>query len=457
MKKQLNNLFKYLLFALPVVVFFSYHPVIRLGENDSMYFELSLPLIWLFSFGTLSILRAKEIIAHFGTKKLLILAILPFYITLSILWSHNITRGILTTGIVWLLLLSILNIISLKLPEKTISKLINIHLITAVFVAAWCLIQSSLDVFGVSRNTTLLCEGCIHTVFGFPHPNGFAIEPQFMGNLLIIPAIISLIKSYNNILSKKDKGIIIKSLLLTLFIIMALFICFSRGAIYSFILAVIFIFGYQVFHRRLKTAFIIPIVVSIAFLFGLTIQGLFAELSPTSEGFIDGISTSLNQLSLGKIDLKKTDSQETTQDTTSNNEAAFNGYIEESTTTRLDLNKAAITISTSNPRNLLFGVGIGGAGSALSENLNFSKKEIIQNEALAILLELGLIGVIITALEFFFIFKLQRKIAFYLWAIIIAFAASLMFFSGLPNALHIYLMIPLVFIAERSHPYGKIE
>jgi hypothetical protein len=278
-----------------------------------------------------------------------------------------------------------------------------------------------------------------------------------MGNLLIIPAIISLIKSYNNILSKKDKGIIIKSLLLTLFIIITLFICFSRGAIYSFILAVIFIFGYQVFHRHFKTAFIIPIVVSIAFLFGLTIQGLFAELSPTSEGFIGGISTSLNQLSLGKIDLKKTDPQETTQDTTSNNEAAFNGYIEESTTTRLDLNKAAITISTGNPRNLLFGVGIGGAGSALSENLNFSKKEIIQNEALAILLELGLVGVIITAVEFFFIFKLQRKIAFYLWAIIIAFAVSLMFFSGLPNALHIYLMIPLVFIAERSRPYGKIE
>ena len=457
MKKQLNKILKYLLFALPVVVFFSYHPVIRLGENDSMYFELSLPLIWLLLFGALSILKVKEIITHFGIKKLLILTILPFYIALSILWSHNITRGILTTGIVWLLFLSILNIISLKLPKKTISKLINIHLITAVFLAVWCFVQSFLDVFGVSQNTTLLCEGCVHTVFGFPHPNGFAIEPQFMGNLLIIPAILSLIKFYNDILSKKGKRIIIKSLLLTLFIIMALFICFSRGAIYSFILAVIFIFGYQVFHRRLKMVFLLPIVVSIAFLFGLTMQGLFAELSPTSEGFMDGISTSLNQLSLGKIDFKKADVQETTQENTSDNEATFNGYIEESTTTRLDLNKAAIKISTSNPKNLLFGVGIGGAGSALSENLNFSKKEIIQNEALTILLELGLIGIIIMVAEFFFIFKLQRKVASYLWAIIIAFVTSLMFFSGLPNALHIYLMIPLVFIAERSCPYGKIE
>ena len=51
--QRLNKTFKLLLHVLPVVLFFSYYPIISLGSNESMNFELSLPLIWLLVFDVL--------------------------------------------------------------------------------------------------------------------------------------------------------------------------------------------------------------------------------------------------------------------------------------------------------------------------------------------------------------------------------------------------------------------
>ena len=55
MKKWLTKLEQILLFALPVVIFFAYFPVIKLGSDSTMNFELSLPLIWLAIFGVISL------------------------------------------------------------------------------------------------------------------------------------------------------------------------------------------------------------------------------------------------------------------------------------------------------------------------------------------------------------------------------------------------------------------
>lgn len=48
--KALSKILWWFIYALPAVLFFSYHPIISLGANDSMNFELSLPLIWLLLF-----------------------------------------------------------------------------------------------------------------------------------------------------------------------------------------------------------------------------------------------------------------------------------------------------------------------------------------------------------------------------------------------------------------------
>ena len=53
--KFLRAVYFALLVALPAVLFFSYHPIISLGANSSMNFELSLPLIWLILFDFISL------------------------------------------------------------------------------------------------------------------------------------------------------------------------------------------------------------------------------------------------------------------------------------------------------------------------------------------------------------------------------------------------------------------
>ena len=53
--KKLNKIFKWLVCILPGVLFFSYQPLMRLGANESMNFEISLPLIWLVVFDVVAV------------------------------------------------------------------------------------------------------------------------------------------------------------------------------------------------------------------------------------------------------------------------------------------------------------------------------------------------------------------------------------------------------------------
>ncbi|HRQ87125.1 MAG TPA: hypothetical protein PLY16_03360, partial [Candidatus Saccharibacteria bacterium] len=91
--------------------------------------------------------------------------------------------------------------------------------------------------------------------------------------------------------------------------------------------------------------------------------------------------------------------------------------------------------------SMLFGVGIGGAGVAMS---NFSPgqiipREIVQNEYVEILLERGIVGAALFVAVIVGLLYITRHNK-WLWAIIVAFLVQWNFFSGYPNALHIYLV-----------------
>jgi hypothetical protein len=153
-----------LLVLLPPVLFFSYYPVISLGSNDSMNFELSLPEIWLVIFFLFSLPVVKTLYKFYGKKKLLVSAIIPTYLSLTILWSDNRPRAVLTAGLFWLLVFAALNIIyRLKTDknQKLRTSLIKSLFISAVAVSAICWLQCILDVVGISRDVTLLCRGCV--------------------------------------------------------------------------------------------------------------------------------------------------------------------------------------------------------------------------------------------------------------------------------------------------------
>ena len=65
---RLTKLYKWLLYLLPGVLCFSYYPVIRLGDADTMNLELSLPLIWLVVFDVVAcVLLARR---HLLVRKL---------------------------------------------------------------------------------------------------------------------------------------------------------------------------------------------------------------------------------------------------------------------------------------------------------------------------------------------------------------------------------------------------
>ena len=81
---------------------------------------------------------------------------------------------------------------------------------------------------------------------------------------------------------------------------------------------------------------------------------------------------------------------------------------------------------------------------------NGDTKEIVQNEFIEKLLELGVFGL---ALFFFFFFGftqevLRSKGARWMLGIFAAFAVQWMFFSGYPSAIHVYLI--LIFISIQS-------
>lgn len=336
-----------------------------------------------------------------------------------------------------------------------------------------------------------MCAGCVYQMFGFPHPNGFAIEPQFMGNLLLAPAIVASARAVTVVKNTSGSDSLRFKLLLLLFIISAtLFLTFSRGAIYAFVVAMVFLLIWAGVQRKnwREVGRVVATVVA-AFLFTLNAQGIMAAVSPTNDTYQSGVAKALNHLSLGKIDVR----EKTTENSTGamvnaenenaelstekweENSSVFDGYVEGSTDTRIRLSNAAGEVWAKNSATVWFGVGIGGAGEALYRNgLSPAPKEIIQNEYMSLLLETGLVGIALFVLTLGLILRaiikgvkvqsakeiktvkvkiattkttmLKSETAPIVLAMMVAYGITLLFFSGLPNALHIYLLTGLVFV-----------
>ena len=459
-----------MLFALPAVLFCGYYPLFLLGQNNSMNFKLSLPLIWLFVFAIISIptfirqfkkaLKARQIWPF--------TIALPLYLSLSIIWSPNPLRATLTAGIFWCIFISIPSIITItkNITNKQRKQLIWTILITSVVFSLWCWIQCLLDIIGIDRSSTLLCAGCTYQSFGFPHPNGMAIEPQFMGNLLIAPTLLALWCIKSKLISPKNTRLKILLIAIAFFLCATLFLTFSRGAIYAFGIGLLVMIVWSIVQKRFHLSqIIIPIC---AFLFTLCAQGLMATAAPTHENFTTGVTKALHQLSLGVIDIRQTEDTSSVEVTeiTENSEVAnteavasentatsakpeFSGYVEQSTDVRVNLTNYALRLWTSSPKILIFGTGLGGAGTALNQAFPeevTSAKEIVQNQYASLLLETGIVGILLAGLflvvAIMQLWKSQRRPL--LISILVAYLVSLFFFSGLPSALQVYLWLPLL-------------
>ena len=465
-------LWRGLLVMFPAVMYFSYFPVISLGGNETMNFELSLPLIWLMVFDVVGVLALVRRLGwgmfvgavRAGRRKWWWL-MFPVWATISVGWSLNAVRGLLTAGIVWLIVVAVLLVVKLRdvIDEGCRVWWWRVFFGAGVVACVWCVVQCVLDLAGVGRDYSLMCAGCVSGMFGFPHPNGFAIEPQFMGNLLLAPTLAA---GYFGLKNKKY---------LVLFGIFAsaIFLTFSRGAIYAMGvgLTVMMVIMFARARRKglkmvaKKVAVMVGVMVA-AFLFALNLQGIMAAVGPTNDSYFDGVAKVVNHLTLGVVEIRGNDgvsasvggadvggaddsSLEEVDDfddggADAKAEAVFDGYVAESTETRLRLTGAAVEVWRSSFPNVMVGVGLGGAGQALYDaGLSPAPKEIVQNEYASLLLETGVIGislfVVLVVLVVRWVWR-QGRGRVMVVALIVAYGVTLLFFSGLANAVHIYLL-----------------
>jgi len=370
---------------------------------------------------------------------------------MSIIWSSNLSRAILTAGVSAALFTVLLGMLSTDIKKLT-PILKNIYIASAAFMSVLAIIQVA---YGAWFDWGL-CRGCLAAGFGFVRPSVFAIEPQFFGSLLLAPILILAAKFLRKTVTKTD-------VILLCIMVTAMYLTLSRGAIFSLVIAIaclMFLYRNSLI-KKSRLAFL-PLVVLAGFGVGMVWHGIFTEINPrVSDGFYDSVSKSVNQLTLGKINLPKLTagsvsqaaSPSTASVETNHPKAHFSGYVETSTNERTSMLNLALQTWSKDWTTMVFGTGIGSSGRAIQQHTRklATEAEITQNQYIEVLLENGLIGAVLCLMAVVvYLHDTRRdKLA---WAILIAFALQWNFFSGLPNALHIYLVLAVIFAAVKIHP-----
>lgn len=431
----------------PIAIWFSYYPNFHFGNVGGANIEFSIALIYvavLAVVGLPQVWKCRKTI--FDRKIVWLTGLFVTWNVVSVIWSPNTIRTILTSG-VWLVLwLDFLVILSIKNITKLMKKIIKIFIFMSFIISVAAIIQV---IYGAWIDWGL-CRGCLARGFGFVRPSVFTIEPQFLGNLLLVPILYLLNKWFIAGMTSLEKIILGINLL-------ALYLTLSRGAIFAGVIGMVaMIFFSQPISKKVivRRIGIVTMLVISSFFAGLVFHGVFTQLNPrVADGFYESVSKSINHVSLGKISLPKRGQNDisTNQVTTANNinqpqQALFDGYVEKSTNERTNMLGLAVRTWQKDPLVTVFGVGSGATGSAIYSHTGkiSNTSEIVQNQSVEILLENGLVGIIMV-LVIFIIYGSKSIFHRWIWVILLAFLIQWNFFSGLPNALHIYLILAAIF------------
>lgn len=443
------NVFEKLWLIAPVSVWFSYRPLFQFGRNQTMNFEVSPTLIFvvLLAMSGLPLIWRTRILL-IKNRAVIVVTSFVVLLGLSLLWTPNLTRGLLTFGVLGALYLIFLaSLADAQRLKKLIPALTNIFLASAVVMSVLAFVQVITGIW-LDRSQTLLCAGCAAVQFGFSRPNVFTIEPQFFGNILLAPALILL----HRILTSTRSWL---TQISTTIIVSAIFLTMSRGAIFAFAFGLIILLIAT--RPTLKRFIHFGLILFAGFIVSLLTQGMVAAMNPDiNVSFKSATATSINQLSLGIIDLRSEEQETTaptlptqqppangTQSTTSDEvDPNFDGYVEESTNVRVLLSKLALQSWSKNVQRIVFGVGIGGSGVTIRQDFptQVNDREIVQNEYLQLLLENGVLGITLFVSIIGALFYSLRHTK-WLWAIIVVFLIQWNFYSGYPNSLHVYLIL----------------
>ena len=151
----------------------------------------------------------------------------------------------------------------------------------------------------------------------------------------------------------------------------------------------------------------------------------------------------MNQLTLGVVDLGGRNEKKKAEPEKEVKQANFDGYVEVSTEARMGATGTAVKAWSRDFKTALIGTGLGSASIVLYENGAFlTAKEIVNNEYVSLLLETGIVGIILLVYTLVLIAKALKKseTKLMMLGLLVAYLASLAFFSGLANVMHIYLL-----------------
>ena len=429
----------------PIMIWFSYLPRISLAEDGTMNYELSLALIYVV---ILAIVGLPRVWCHRSELKqsrpVQLASAFVGWSGLCVIWSDNRTRGLLTFAVYATLYLIFLALVAeRRLLCRLLPKLVRVAIRATASACLLAIIQIILGTFVIAdRHTFGLCAGCVAGQFGFIRPNLLAIEPQFLGSLLLAPLL------YITYLTLREKHDYAKQPLLLVLMLTTLWLTLSRGAIYAYLASLIVMI---LLVRKWRRMLAVVGSVALSLVICLICQGALASANPRIDSsFTQAVSTSLNHLSMGIIRppyQRKSPTSPPLISQEHDKQPAYHGYVAESTNVRLSLTKTALAAWRSNRLGQqLFGTGLGSAGIVLARQTGSRyQKEIVQNEFVEVLLERGLVGLALlgglVALYGRLCFQRRDYLAL---AILVAYLTQWCFFSGLPNALHIYLVLALL-------------
>lgn len=439
--------------TLTVSIFFSYQPLISFGPMSGFNLELSLSQIAGVLFVSTSLgyiyRQRKQLTSSLGNKLFLALCVLS---SLSILWSENTSRGIFMSLFLWFIFALVIAV-QASYDKLLIHKKIifNTLLLSTIFVCLFSFWQLIGDALGVSSSLTLLPATYQYAVFGFARPTGFALEPQFLSSLLIIPTLLTACL----FLKRKSSKLQIITLILSLSVIAT---TISRGATFGLIAGLLILILVAKPSSR-KIIHLVGILI-VSLNLSLVSIGLTAEINnrDTLNGK-DSIYRAVNHMSLGRINLQTKPETTTIDQSTSTEEVSSassenNGYVAESTDSRLLMSEKALELWSRNVSSVIFGIGYGGFGATLNAaDSTHSLSSIVNNYYLETLAELGLVGAILfISLLAYLIRQIIKSRAWIFAPILAGFMIQWLFFSGNANILHIWLIIALMLSSKLPKP-----
>lgn len=352
---------------------------------------------------------------RFSLEEYLLLGLI-IWSFISSLWSIDYRRTLVMSSLLLLLVLVFIIVRRLsdqKLSETLRQTIVYLGLILSCFAFYQFLIE---PVFGYQ--VALLREQYGSSVFGFPRPEATFIEPLYLANFLIWP-IMFLISQISNLKSQKcGRNHLILIIILTAFIL-----TLSRGAYLGLGVGLIVMFAMGIYYKKINWNHWLTIFYGIIIAIGLSLMLVYAVAGKS------GVAT-FRQHAMDTSDMSPQNEMELLQ------------------TRAVSQDDAVTQIG----QHLILGIGLDAFGALPQYQLlrDSGNWQTVNNQYLAITVELGIIGLILFILFLVLLFRFllarikggDEAYIFYSGAVI-ALLVQYLTFSSL-YLLYIWVMLAII-------------